>query len=196
MHRPAPPCASHVTFWPRAPPLPSPADLDKLIRAYEKAAGAIAKAGPPRFYVRALVMLEDAVAGVSKADHKDMSSSNARSYTRVKQNVKKHLATERAGFAEAMKGYRANPDAIEATTGGGGGGKGNKGKDVAGGDSSEEEVVIGRECAGAMGLRCASALGVLEVSAFSLLLVRAHADSIGLASRCYNESSRGSTAPP
>ena len=46
---------------------------------YEKAWAVIAKeGGPPRFYVRALVAMEDAVTGVSRGDTKKMSQVNAK----------------------------------------------------------------------------------------------------------------------
>lgn len=111
------------------------------MRAYEKAWSVVNKEGVPRFYIRSLVVLEDAVNGVTRADTKKMSQTNAKSYTRVKQSLKKHVEK----FTAAMDAYRAAPDAPgthEAELGGGG--KGGRGGNDSDGDSSDDEVVIGR----------------------------------------------------
>jgi hypothetical protein len=122
------------------------------VRAYEKAWNVVNKEGVPRFYIRSLVTLEDAVNGVARADTKKMSQTNAKAYTRVKQSLKKHTTTAGGGgFTAAMDAYRAAPDAAGAGDGyGGSGGATAKGGKAAGGgadsdnDSSEDEVVIGR----------------------------------------------------
>lgn len=105
----------------------------------------IAKEGLPRFFVRALVDLEDAVAGVSKADTKTMSQANAKAYTRVKQTLKKYAEKFTAQIAE----YRAAPDradepAPEATKKAAAAAR----RAAADDESSEDEVVIGRETRG------------------------------------------------
>ena len=118
------------------------AEVDKLIRAQERAITVIAKEGLPRFFVRALVELEDAVSGVSKADTKSMSQSNAKAYTRVKQTMKKY--TEK--FTAQITAYRAAPDRPDEVPEGGGKSKSAAAKRAAADDeSSEDEVVIGRK---------------------------------------------------
>lgn len=116
------------------------AEVDKLIRAQERAITVIAKEGLPRFFVRALVDLEDAVSGVSKADTKTMSQANAKAYTRVKQTMKKYAEK----FTAQIAAYRATPDrpdeapetSKKAAT---------ARKAAVDDESSEDEVVIGRE---------------------------------------------------
>jgi translation initiation factor 3 subunit C len=119
-------------------------DVDKLMRAHDRAITTIAKEGLPRFFVRALVNLEDAVNAVSKADTKTMSQANAKAYTRVKQGLKKQ--TEK--FAAQMTAYRESPDKPDEA-GDAAAAKGAKAarKAAGGDDSSDDEVVIGRECA-------------------------------------------------
>jgi len=102
----------------------------------------IAKEGLPRFFVRALVDLEDAVAGVSKADTKTMSQTNAKAYTRVKQTLKKYAEK----FASQITAYRASPDKAEETPAETARSKAAAKKAAAADDeSSDDEVVIGRE---------------------------------------------------
>jgi hypothetical protein len=119
------------------------ADVEKLIRAYERAIIIISKEGLPRFFIRSLVDLDDAVNAVSKADTKSMSQANAKAYTRVKQSLKKQ--TEK--FAEKMTAYRESPDKVDEA-GDAAAAKAAKAarKAGGGGDSSDDEVVIGRKC--------------------------------------------------
>jgi len=121
-------------------------EFDALNRGVERAATLVTKEGLPRFYVRALVTLEDAVAAVGRGDLKKMSHTNAKAHTRVKMTLRKNNEK----YTAAIAAYRAAPDAPEADaagagSGGAAGGAGGKaGGKAAADDDSDEEIVIGR----------------------------------------------------
>lgn len=94
--------------------------------------------GLPRFYVKALVILEDAVNTIPRADLKKMSQTNAKAYNRVKMSLRKNNEK----YVKEIEGYRAAPDAAGADEAGASAGAGKK--VVVDDDSSEDEIVIGR----------------------------------------------------
>jgi hypothetical protein len=118
-------------------------DFDNLNKALERAAAVIAKEGVPRFYIRSLVELEDAVAALGRAEVRTMSQANAKAFTRVKMNLKKNNTK----YTDAIAAFRANPDVGPAEPTPASGARGGAGAGRRGSTSSEEEeeVVIGRE---------------------------------------------------
>lgn len=59
----------------------------------------------PRFFIRALVHLEDAVKASAETDKKKMNASNAKASNILKQKLKKYVKTVEAD----MESYRQNP---------------------------------------------------------------------------------------
>lgn len=114
--------------------------FENLNKALKDAHLVVQREGVPRFYIRTLVELEDAVNGVARADTKKMSKTGATAYNRMRMNLKKNNGT----YATQMEDYRAKPDEgldeaeIRASKA--------KAAKAAGADSDsdEEEVVIGR----------------------------------------------------
>jgi len=67
--------------------------------------------GPPKFYFRALISLEDFMNGAlaNKEAKKKMSSTNAKGLNIMKQRLKKH----NKDYETALEKVRANPDDSE-----------------------------------------------------------------------------------
>ncbi|XP_046343350.1 eukaryotic translation initiation factor 3 subunit C-like isoform X2 [Haliotis rufescens] len=84
-------------------------DFEGLGKAYEKARKVVDKEGIPRFYIRCLVELEDFVneCWEDKDWRKQISKSNARGLTTLRQKLKKYLRD----FTDEVTKYRDNPDA-------------------------------------------------------------------------------------
>eukprot|EP00741_Cyanophora_paradoxa_P004984 tig00000842_g4832.t1 len=87
-------------------------DFDELNKQLAKANQITAKEGIPRFYIKALVTLEDFIKATSEnADaKKKMSPTNAKSFNTMKQKLKKHNKPYEADIEK----YRANPDKDES----------------------------------------------------------------------------------
>lgn len=129
--------------------------------------------GLPRFYAQALVLLGDIAGGFSRAAVKAMNPANAKALVRVKTELGRREKDD-AAFARALGAYRAAPDvdvrtaeealralaaALKALFGGEGGddeGAMGGAGGPAGGDSEDEDIVIGRELSGWAGVAAAA----------------------------------------
>lgn len=86
-------------------------EFDKLVKAHGKTVNSFTSSGTvaPRFYVRSLVQLEDAVkaaAGESKDAKKKLNALNAKALNAMKQKLKKYcktLETEMQAFREVFQ---------------------------------------------------------------------------------------------
>ena len=80
-------------------------EFEELNRQLAKSESVIQTEGIPIFYTRTLVRLEDAVAALTKENQKKLSSNNAKSFNKLKSNLKKHNKL----YEEQMIKFRANP---------------------------------------------------------------------------------------
>jgi hypothetical protein len=115
-------------------------EFDKLNSTLDKSFAVVMKEGLPRFYIKTLVVLEDAVNAVSRADSKKMSQVNAKALTRVKMTLKKNNEK----YAAPIEAYRKAPDADDAIEVTAGAGRARADTSSDDDDSSGDEVVIGR----------------------------------------------------
>ncbi|KAK2168655.1 hypothetical protein LSH36_15g12053 [Paralvinella palmiformis] len=83
-------------------------DFEDLGKAYEKAKKIVEKEGIPRFYIRALVELEDFVIECweDRDARKSMSKNNAKSLTILRQKLRRYLRD----FEKPVADYRESPD--------------------------------------------------------------------------------------
>ncbi|XP_013399925.1 eukaryotic translation initiation factor 3 subunit C isoform X2 [Lingula anatina] len=90
-------------------------DFEDLGRAYDKAKKVVEKEGIPRFYLRALVELEDFVSECweDREARKQLSKNNAKSLTTLRQKLKKY----NRDFEQGISDYRENPDQDEEEEG-------------------------------------------------------------------------------
>jgi len=84
-------------------------DFEKLNKQIDKTKQIIQKEGIPRIYIKALVMLEDAIVTTKESKEKAGNKNNAKSYNAMKQKLKKHNKTYEKEIGE----YRKNPDGEE-----------------------------------------------------------------------------------
>lgn len=80
-------------------------EFDELNKQLVKADNVIQVEGLPVFYIRTLVRLEDAVAALSKENQKKLSTNNAKSYSKLRINLKKH----NKAYEEQIAKFRNNP---------------------------------------------------------------------------------------
>jgi translation initiation factor 3 subunit C len=78
---------------------------EELNKQIGKSESVVQAEGLPVFYVRTLVRLEDAVASVTKDQQKKFNSNNAKSFTKLKANLKKN----NLAYKEEIDKFRANP---------------------------------------------------------------------------------------
>ena len=80
-------------------------EFEELNRQIVKADSLLQAEGIPVFYIRTLARLEDAVAALTKEGQKKLSTNNAKSFTKLKINLKKH----NKNYEEDLKKFRVNP---------------------------------------------------------------------------------------
>lgn len=120
--------------------------FETVSKLLEKSRNVLGSTGTPKFYIRMLVDLEEAIAEVSKEQQKKMKAAVNHSFSRVKLNVPKY----NKAFEAEIRDCKANPEAYEdvveseesSDAGAKKKGKGKKGSDDS---SSESESGSGSE---------------------------------------------------
>jgi len=86
-------------------------EFEKLNKLLQKANQIIQKEGIPRFYIKALVVLEDFVKTTHENKSKvTMNATNAKSFNAMRQKLKKH----NKNYEKEIEEYRKNPDTTDA----------------------------------------------------------------------------------
>ena len=80
-------------------------EYEELNRQIVKSESVIQVEGIPVFYIRTLVRLEDAVVNLTKEAQKKLSTNTAKSFTKLKLNLKKN----NKAYEEQILKFRANP---------------------------------------------------------------------------------------
>lgn len=80
-------------------------EFEELNKQLSKSENVIQVEGIPVFYIRTLARLEDAVNNLNKEAQKKLSSNNAKSFNKLKANLKKH----NKNYEEDINKFRDNP---------------------------------------------------------------------------------------
>lgn len=80
-------------------------DYDDLKREILRSQGLIEQQGTPIFCIRSLVRLDDSVQQVSREEEKKLNTNNKKSYSRLKQQLRKFLKD----YEQELENFRANP---------------------------------------------------------------------------------------
>ena len=114
--------------------------FDLLNKQVDKAKTHIQKEGLPRFYIRTLTELEDAldIALKDKEAQKKMSKANGRALNRMKLQLRRHNKEFEAKITE----YRANPDAEEESASSSSSEESSSSEDESSSDESSDEESV------------------------------------------------------
>jgi translation initiation factor 3 subunit C len=83
--------------------------FEGVTKMLDKSKGTLGPSGTPKFYIRMLVDLEEAIAGINKEAQKKMKPAVAHSFNRVKLTVPKY----NKAFEADIQDCKAHPEAYE-----------------------------------------------------------------------------------